>query len=408
MRSFRFFVAVLAGVSLLMSALPEGAAGERAGDEKAQAAEAINAFGVDLYGQLAERQGNLFYSPFSISTALAMTYSGARGETAREMAEVLKFDFEDEAVHAGFRELLGMLDANKEKDGYELAVANALWGQKGYGFLQEFLDLIKSSYGGGLQEVDFVGNTEAARQTINRWVEGKTQEKIRELIARGVLDSLTRLVLTNAVYFKGDWQSQFKAEMTGEGRFRLGGGAAVDAEMMNQTSVFNYAEGPELQVLEMPYRGGKVSMVIFLPRDVDGLGAFEKTLSEGLIDGWLSKLVRRRVAVSMPKFETTLSFGLGDVLQAMGMRDAFTAAADFSGMNGRRELFISAVLHKAFVAVDEKGTEAAAATAVVMSLSSAPMEPPVRFVADHPFFFMIRDMRSGAVLFMGRLVNPEG
>ncbi len=379
-----------------------------------------NEFALALFARLRENQGNLFFSPYSISTALAMTYAGARGDTETQMAKVLHFPtlagekvppepaMQEGQFHSAFGEVVKALNGRAKKGGYELAVANALWGQKGYGLLDDFLKLIETEYGGRLTEVNFVTATESARQTINAWVEQKTKDKIKELIKPGVLDAMTRLVLTNAIYFKGNWQRQFQKDKTRDAPFALLSGEKVDAPMMNQTGEFGYMEAEDFQAIELPYVDNELSMVILLPRQTDGLPEFEKTLNLEDFSQWLDRLHRREVIVSVPKFKMTSQFSLASVLKSMGMTDAFSPeAADFSGITGGRDLFISAVIHKAYVDVNEEGTEAAAATGVTMRLTSAgPSQTPI-FRADHPFLFLIRDNHSRSILFIGRVMNPK-
>jgi serpin B len=379
-----------------------------AGDpDVAAVVEGNTRFAVDLYQRLiGEQTGNVLFSPYSISTALAMTYAGARGKTEAEMAEVLHFALPQERLHPAFAAITADL-GDETRHGYELVAANRLWGQEGYTFLPGFLGITREHYGAELAQVDFAGNTERARQAINGWVEKQTREKIKELIARGILDALTRLVLTNAVYFKGNWESQFDEKLTREGRFTVARDRRVSVPMMHQESQFKYAALPKLQVLEMPYAGEDLSMLVVLPSEVDGLSRLERSLSaEGLAE-WTERLRKAKVSVFLPRFTTTCQFELKAVLAAMGMPEAFhRVRADFSGMNGKRDLCISAVIHKAFVDVNEEGTEAAAATAVVMRLKSAPRPSPV-FRADHPFLFIIRDNRTGSLLFVGRVADPE-
>jgi len=379
-----------------------------------------NEFALALFARLGEEQGNLFFSPYSISTALAMTYAGARGQTESQMAKVLYFPIvagekvppetllQPGQFHSAFGEVVKALNERAKKGGYELAVANALWGQKGYKLLGDFLKLIETEYGGQLAEVDFVRAAEAARKTINTWVEEKTKDKIKELIKPGVLDAMTRLVLTNAIYFKGNWARHFKKDRTRQAPFTLLTGEKVDAAMMNQTDQFGYMEAEDFQALELPYVDNELSMIILLPKQIDGLPEFEKTLNLENLSQWVGKLHRREVIVSVPKFKMTSQFSLAAVLKSMGMADAFSPeAADFSGITGSRDLFISAVIHQAYVDVNEEGTEAAAATAVTMRLTSVgPSQTPV-FRADHPFLFLIRDNHSGSILFIGRLLNPK-
>jgi len=379
-----------------------------------------NEFALELYAKLRQREGNLFFSPYSISTALAMTYAGARGQTDTQMAKVLHFPtvpsetvlvkntFARTRFHSAFGTIVKDLNTRGEKGGYELTVANALWGQKGYGFLEEFLQLVKANYDGQLNEVDFMRAAESARKTINAWVEKKTNNKIKDLIGRGALDKMTRLVLTNAIYFKGNWERQFKKDRTKDAPFTLLSGEKVDVPMMNQKAEFKYMETEDFQALELPYVDNELSTIILLPKEFDGLPEFEKELTTENLSRWLGKLRKREVIVSVPKFKMTSQFGLASVLKSMGMTDAFSpGSADFSGMNGKRDLFISAVIHKAYVDVNEEGTEAAAATAVTMKVTSiGPTRIPV-FRADHPFLFLIRDNLSGSILFIGRVVNPS-
>jgi serpin B len=375
-------------------------------DAGSQVVNGNNWFAFDLYGQLREKDGNLFFSPYSISTALAMTYAGARGNTEKQMAETLRFGVKGDALHKTFGELVKALNQAGDKGPYQLAVANALWGQQDYQFLDAFTTLVEKSYGAGLNRLDFQKQTEAARQTINRWVEDQTQEKIKDLLKPGVLDPLTRLVLTNAIYFKGNWASQFKKDATQDAPFTLADGKKVNVPMMFQKGDFKYGGNNVCQILELPYEGDDLSMLVLLPKAAGGLTALEKGLSPEWLAKWAKPLRKQEVQVYLPKFTMTSEFGLKDVLVKLGMKDAFNAgAADFSGMDGSKELFISAVVHKAFVDVNEEGTEAAAATAVVVG-TTAMMEPTV-FRADRPFVFLIRDNKTGSILFIGRVANPK-
>ncbi len=385
-------------------------------------AQGNNAFALGLYRQLRSNEGNLFFSPYSISTALAMTYAGAKGRTQEQMAQTLCYPTSSQALEKlgltgepltqeqfaqTFGRIIKGLNSRGGKDKYELRVANALWGQKDYEFLRSFTQLVENQYGGKLQELDFVRAVEKARRTINSWVEKQTNDKIKDLIGPGVLDASTRLVLTNAIYFKGDWISQFKKDRTQNEPFTLLGGSTVQTPMMNQKAQFGYMETDTLQVLEMPYAGEELAMMVLLPKKVDGIGDLEKTLTAENLAQWLEAASSREVVVTMPKFKMTSKFSMADVLRTMGMTDAFTARADFSGMTGRRDLFISAVIHQAYVDVNEEGTEAAAATGVVMKLTAAlPEQTPV-FRADHPFLFLIRDKAPGSILFLGRVMNPQ-
>jgi serpin B len=403
MRKFLVFAAAAALLSAGLS-LP---AAEKTDDGKKAIPGVVkgnNEFAFDLYGQLRPKDGNLFFSPESISTALAMTYGGARGDTADEMAKALHFGLPKTMLHPGFGALIKELNGEGKKRGYQLSVANALWGQKGEGFKDDYLKLTKDTYGAGLKEVDFAGNAEAARKEINAWVEKQTQDKIKDLLAPGVIDPLTKLVLTNAIYFKGDWQSQFKKDQTRDEVFH--GASDAKTPMMHQTAKFRYHEADDVQLLEMPYGGKELSMVVLLPKKVDGLAGLEKSLTADRLAGWLGKVREQEVIVTLPKFKMTSEFSLNGALEALGMKKAFQMpGADFSGINGKDDLYIKAVVHKAFVDVNEEGTEAAAATGVVVGVKSVPAAKP-EFRADHPFVFLIRDTRNGSVLFLGRLVAP--
>jgi serine protease inhibitor len=363
------------------------------------------AFALDLYGELSDEEGNLFFSPYSISTALAMTYAGARGDTEKQMAQVLHFTLPQCRLHPAFASMEAALRAIQEKGDIELRVANALWPQKDYVFLEAFLKLTEKYYGSAITPVDYKTAHEAARRTINAWVEEKTNGKIKDLIPEGVLDPLTRLVLTNAIYFKGNWATQFDKKLTENAPFHLLSGASVETPLMHQKQTCGYAEFEGLQVLELPYVGDALSMVVLLPKEVDGIAELEHDLTAENLEKWTTQLRKQEVSIFLPKFTMTSQFQLAKTLASMGMPDAFNMSADFSGMDGTKDLYISAVIHKAFVAVDEEGTEAAAATGVVVSLKAAP-RPATVFRADHPFMFIIRDNVSGSILFIGRVVDP--
>ncbi|MGD0358364.1 MAG: serpin family protein [Terracidiphilus sp.] len=376
--------------------------------DQAAVVKGNNAFAVELYGQLRSQDGNLFFSPESISTALAMSYAGARGDTASEMAKTLHFTLPPDRFHPAVGALLG--DLNVAHSGYQLRVANALWAQQGYTFLDDFIKLTASDYGAGFNQVDFKGATETARLTINQWVEQKTDYKIKDLLQPGVLNSTTRLVLTNAIYFKGTWQRPFHLMQTEDEDFHLSKAQSVKVPMMHQVDAYNYFDGGKFQALGIPYKSDELSMIVFLPKDIGGLPALEQSLTASKMQQWLSQLQPvSTVILTMPRFKTTQQFELQGSLGAMGMPQAFGASADFSGMTGSRDLWISAVIHKAFIDVNEEGTEAAAATAITM-VTTARYEPdrppPIVFSADHPFVFLIRDNRSGGILFMGRVTDP--
>jgi len=375
--------------------------------EQALLVEGNSAFAFELYRELKEKRGNLFYSPYSISLALAMTYAGASGETAQQMADTLQFLLDQERLHPAFNWLDAELAsrgegaAGKDGEGFRLNIVNTIWGQKDYEFLSDFLDVLAENYGAGLRILDFITETEASRLAINQWVSNQTEGRIEDLIPQGAIDSLTRLVLTNAIYFNAAWAHSFDEDMTADGPFYLLDGGQVSVPMMKQTESFSYTDGKGYQAVELLYDGGELSMVILLP-EAGKFEAFEENFNAQQVDAIISGLQPARVTLTMPQFEFDSEFSLKDTLADMGMPIAFSPAeADFSGMTGNRELFISAVLHKAFVAVDEAGTEAAAATSVIMT-SSMPLEVTI----DHPFIFLIRDIETGAILFVGRVMNP--
>jgi serpin B len=378
--------------------------------DQALLVEGNSAFAFALYQALKGEEGNLFYSPYSISLALAMTYAGARGETAEQMAATLQFMLEQDRLHPAFNwldtELAGRGEGAQGKDGegFRLNIVNAIWGQKDYEFLPDFLDILAENYGAGLRILDFINETEQSRLAINEWVSDQTEGRIKDLIPQGAITELTRLVLTNAIYFNAAWQYPFDEDMTANGPFYLLDGGQVTVPMMKQTESFGYTEGEGYQAVELLYDGGELSMVILLPED-GNFEPFEEGLQAQQVSDIISGLQNAEVALTMPRFEFDSEFSLKDTLADMGMRDAFSDDADFSGMTGKRELLISKVVHKAFVAVDEAGTEAAAATAVIMDATAMPAQP-VEVAIDHPFIFLIRDIETGAVLFVGRVLNP--
>jgi serpin B len=379
-------------------------------NEQALLVEGNSAFAFELYQTLKGKDGNLFYSPYSISLALAMTYAGARGETAEQMAETLRFLLDQDNLHPAFNSVDAELASRgegaqgKDGEGFRLNIVNAIWGQKDYEFLPAFLDVLAENYGAGLRMLDFISEAEKSRVTINDWVSDQTEDRIKDLIPRGAIDALTRLVLTNAIYFNAAWEFPFNENVTANSPFYPLDGEQVTVPMMRQTESFGYADGKGYQAVELPYDGGELSMVILLP-EADQFQAFEAGLQAQRVSDIISGLRPTQVALTMPKFEFDSQFELGDTLAAMGMPIAFSGEADFSGMTGGPDLYISQVIHKAFVSVDEAGTEAAAATAVIMRATAMPSQP-VEVTLDRPFIFLIRDIDTGAILFVGRVLNP--
>ncbi len=406
-QAFRTAAALAATFAL---ALSSAAAPEPPKPEALAALARDNAaFATDLYRKLSAAPGNLFFSPHSVSAALAMTWAGARGNTETQMAQTLHFTLGQQGLHPAFAALAQKLDRAQKEGALTLAVANSLWPQKQYPLLESYLTLVQTHYGASVTPLDFAGAAESARKTINRWVETRTRGKITQLVPPGVLDSLTRLVLVNAVYFKGKWAHPFKPAKTKPEPFHVSPARTVNAPTMAQTEDLRYADLDTFQLLELPYAGGALSMLVLLPKDPAGLPALEAALTAENLARWKERLAETNVQLFLPRFKTTAQFRLDDALQALGMPEAFAPGkADFSGMDGRPGwLFIGAVIHKAFVDVAEEGTEAAAATAVSMKCMALP--PPPRqavFRADHPFVFLIQENETGAILFIGRLSEP--
>jgi serpin B len=368
-----------------------------------------NAFALDMYRSLRAQDGNLIFSPFSISLALAMTYAGARGGTETQMAQTLHFNLPQSQLHPAFNALdLALASqgkASEDQTPLQLNIANGVWAEQTYPFLPDFLDTVALNYGAGIRQADFVNNYEPVRKEINGWVEDQTKNKIKDLLVPGTLNPDTRMVLVNAIYFKADWLRQFKKESTTDQPFHLLDGSTVNVPMMSQDARVPYAAGDGWQAVDFPYAGDTAAMTIIVP-DEGNFETFDSTFDLDTFDSLLADMQPTALVFGLPKFSFTRDFGLARQLSDMGMPDAFDPGrADFSGMTGNRDLFVSDVVHKAFVAVDEKGTEAAAATAVIMQLSAA-LPPSNSLIVDRPFLFVIHDTVSGQILFMGRVVNP--
>lgn len=367
------------------------------------------AFALDIYAQLKSAPGNLFFSPYSISTALAMTCAGARGQTEKQMAHVLRFPDDQKQLHPTFGELQRQLSAAGNRDGIQLNIANALWAQRGHPFLRPFLDLAKGEYQANLNQADFKTEAEAARHEINQWVANTTKDKIQDILPPGSLDDLTRLVLASAIYFKGFWNTPFDKAETSSQPFYLSAGRQVQAQLMHRVDEVKYLENHHFQAVELPYKGRELAMLVLLPREKGGCGDLEKRLNAASLTRTLTQMKQQNVEIFLPRFKLESGFDLSDTLAKMGMPDAFGTKADFSGMDGTKLLLISGVFHKAWGEVIEEGTEAAAATVAMfigLAMTEPPPPPPV-FRADHPFVFLIRDTRSGSILFLGRLAEPR-
>ncbi|XP_061093676.1 leukocyte elastase inhibitor-like [Conger conger] len=400
-------------------------------------------FSLDLFKNITEdkKTDNIFYSPLSISSALAMVYMGARGNTATQIAEVLRFRKEkkpeapglqqqqvkrqlppevlkslfheaDDDVHAEFNKLMSEL--NKEGAPYALSLANRLYGDKSLKFVEKYITDTKKFYQAELEPVDFQSDPEGARVNINSWVEKQTQDKIKDLLAKGVINILTRLVLVNAIYFKGEWDNKFKGKDTKEVSFKLSKNESQPVQMMHQTANFGLVFIPEVnsRILEMPYIGKELSMLIILPREIEddstGLERLERELTYEKLLEWTQpdKMEHIEIMVALPKFKMEETYDLRDILVSIGMEDAFNESkSDLSGISSSANLVVSKVVHKAFVEVNEEGTEAAAATAVVIGVTSI-RPPPIWFIADHPFLFFIRHNPTQSILFYGRFCSP--
>lgn len=365
-------------------------------------------FAFNLYHKLkgdSNSPKNLFFSPFSISTALAMTYGGARGETQKQMAEVLHFNLSNEKLFAAFGDLQKTLIQKDKSIGYQLVLANALWKQQGEAFLKEFLDLNQNYYGAYLKELDFVNETEPSRQTINSWVEEKTNNKIKNFIPPNMINKDTAMVITNAIFFKGEWEKKFNPRFTQKSDFFVSSEKKVKVDMMHLKEGLNVYADNVFKAVELPYKGRQISMLIILPK-IKTISDVEKTFNLENFNNLLSKQIEITPTIDLflPKFKMDQdSFSLNKVLAELGMYNAFKSGkADFSGINAQKDLFISEIFHKAFIEVNEKGTEAAAASGDLIA-----HDVPIVFRVDHPFIFLIKDNRTQSILFMGRVVNPN-
>ena len=370
-----------------------------------------NEFALDLFEEVSGMQesDNIFLSPFSISTALGLTYTGARGQTASEMAAVLHFTLPVEAINRAFHSLSEALSSGdtgrpESGDPFTLSISNGLWVQDGFTLLDEYVDEVTEYYSAEVRNLDFIDDCDNSRETINNWVAQSTMDRIQNLIPPGVLNDETRVVLTNAVYFKAAWLKPFDERSTSDKQFFPGDGSAIEVPMMSQTEYFRFVSTEGCSAVELDYAAGNASMLILLP---DGdIEEFQQNIDAALLETIRGRLASVRVSLSIPKFEFSRSLQLSQILKTLGMESAFRSGADFSGITGSPDLFISDVLHKAFVKVDEAGTEAAAATAVVMGLTAIP-EEPVEMNINRPFLFFILDRDSGSIVFMGRIMDPS-
>lgn len=389
--------------------------------------EGNNVFATDLYRLLATKtEKNLFFGPNSIHTALGMTYLGAGSETAKEIGDVLFLGLAREQVGPAFSEVIHALHTpqmvqewenvgkecrQKEVPACELSVANALWAAKNYPFRKSYVAEVRKHFEAVIKTLDFRSHPEPSREIINSWVEDKTNQKIKDLLSPGHINNDTQLVLTNAVYFMSNWALTFSKRATRDLPFTLIDGTKMNCPQMFQQAHLSYLDTKDFHGISLPYKGHGMEMILFLPKKLAGLQALENKLSTSNLNMWINQFKHQEVQVTLPRFRFSYGDSMVNSLKRMGVKKAFSAEkADFSGMTKKKELFFSEVIHKAFVAVDEEGTEAAAATAVIMTLGASPLmakrEPKI-FKADHPFLFIIRHKKTGAILFMGRLMDPK-
>ena len=377
-------------------------------DELKTLAEAQNRFAVDLYKQLAAQPGNLFFSPYSLYSALTMSFAGAKGATAGEMIQTLHLPYTSEKIHQVMNGLTQrLLSAAKVGDIelFKFTIANAVWAQAGYPFLQEYLDTLSANYAAGLKIVDF-RDKEAASKMINDWVMEQTNQRIKDLISKDSITPATRLVLTNAIYFKANWASQFKEKDTADAPFYLQDETTQIVKMMYQQADFAYVRNQQFDAVELPYEGGNFLMVLLMPKG-QSLSEFEKDLTPEILNIFADSKLNAKIDLFVPKFGMEQSLSLVETLKKLGMQSAFEDTADFSGMTGSKDLKISDVVHKAFLQVNEGGTEAAAATGVVIGLTSAmPPEDIIELRFDHPYLVMIRDNNTSTLVFLGRYMQP--
>ncbi|XP_022098741.1 leukocyte elastase inhibitor-like isoform X2 [Acanthaster planci] len=380
-------------------------------DTQLNLAEANNRFAFHLYQTLTEATAsdNIVFSPMSISIAFGMTFLGARGNTANQMKEVLKFNLMEESrLHSSLSKLnSAIFDVHATR--YILRKANRLFGQKDLDLRHQFLHDVQKHYGSSMASLDFVEDSEGSRQFINSWVSQETEEKIVDVLPPGHVNEMTRLVLVNAIYFKADWISKFDASKTFDQDFYFSESEVIEVAMMHRKSKFNFAEDTSLRckIIELPYVGKKLSMVLILPEEINGLDTLLKHFSNEKLLHFLNNLSNVTVDLAIPKFSLEETVFMNDVLHTMGMQDLFRQdKADLSGITGTKDLFVSTVVHRAFLEVNEEGSEAAAATAVTISARSISHTP--EFIADHPFLFFIIDSKTKAIIFMGNYRKPVG
>jgi len=398
-----------ASAGVIKSDKPRDTSPEANADTQSVLVEGNNAFALKLYQALTGQGENIFFSPYSISEALAMTYAGAEGDTEKAMSDALEFTLGQDNLHPAFNwldlelEKRGQKAKGQDGEGFRLRIANSIWGQKDFKFLSPFLDTLAINYGAGLRTVDFIKDTEKSRTTINDWVAEQTENRIKDLIPQGGVNQMTRMVLTNAIYFNAAWLNPFEEEMTSNGNFTKLNGSTVSVPLMKQVRSMRYTEGDDYQAVELQYDGRELAMIVLLPKDGQ-FSDFESSLNNAVLQQIINQLRTFSVTLTMPKFKYDSSFGLKDALSRLGMGIAFSDQADFSRMDGQKDLFIQDVLHKAFVSVDEAGTEAAAATAVMVGTTSMPESATMTI--NRPFIYLIRNNATGSIIFLGRVMDP--
>ncbi len=369
--------------------------------------ESVNKFNFDLFENFMKKDfgENVFFSPFSIYSAIEMVYEGSKGETKEELEKVFYFIKDENKRRNGFK--IFMEELNKKDKNFNLQIANGIWIQKNFKVLKKYIKLVEKYYFGKAKNLDFALDPKNSRKIINDWVEEKTMGKIKDLIPEGFLNSSVKMVLTNAIYFKGFWLQRFDKNFTRDEDFIKRDGKVIKVPMMRIRGLrFNYGEGNDFQILQLFYEGEKISMVFLLPK-IDKISEFENNLNYENYRKWKGLLKNRKVDIFIPKFKFNSKYYLSSILKERGMQKSFTLEADFSGITGKKDLMVSEVIHQGFIQVDEEGTEAAAATGVVMRLTSVLPERIPQFKADHTFYFFIEHKETGTILFSGRVEEPK-
>lgn len=370
--------------------------------------KSVNQFAFDLFEKVSKDNKNIIFSPFSISSALSMTYSGAKFKTRLDMAKVLYFPEAGALVSTAYAEYNRNLGATFITDNINLKIANSIWGEKSYPFKQKYLATLEDDFDAPLHQVSFINNAQESRKKMNQWVEEKTENKIKNLIPEKAISENTRLVLTNAIYFYGAWAKAFKGAATKKDNFNISEKEQIKVDFLNTATKLFYFENELFKVVEIPYKGKAASLIVLMPKNIGGFENLTKTLDYETYIKWNKEMKEAMVQLSIPKFNIESEFEMSKVLSEMGMKVAFTNTANFTGMSKKNDLKIDKVIHKAKIGIDEKGTEAAAATAVVMvrKTSISNKLKLVEFKADRPFIFLLKENKNNSILFMGKVVKP--